>query len=81
MTPAHHVPMSRSKRRRSGGLVSASRPGDLPGSVVRSSEWDWTMQGGVGVVIKRVVYLEAMYVQYQTDPKTAFIPLVVGFQF
>jgi len=63
------------------GRATFSRPGDIPGVVVRSSEWDWSMQGGVGIVIKKVVYLEAMYVQFQTDPKSAFIPLVVGFQY
>ena len=63
------------------GRTTFSRPGDLPGSVTRSSEWDWSMQGGVGVVIKRMVYLEAMYVQFQTDPKSAFIPVVIGFQY
>jgi hypothetical protein len=63
------------------GKATFSRPGDLPGSVVRSTEWDWTMQGGLGVVIKKVVYLEAMYVQYQTNPKSAYIPVVIGFQY
>ncbi|HJQ99072.1 MAG TPA: hypothetical protein VJ826_12235 [Candidatus Polarisedimenticolaceae bacterium] len=63
------------------GRATFSRPGDLPGSVVRSSEWDWTLQGGVGVVIKKIVYLEAQYVQFQTDPKTSFIPVVIGFQY
>jgi len=63
------------------GRATFSRPGDLAGSIVRSSEWDWSLQGGVGVVFKKIVYLEAMYVQYQTDPKTSFIPVVVGFQY
>jgi hypothetical protein len=63
------------------GRLTFSRPGDLPGVVVRSSEWDWSMQGGVGVVINRKIYLEAMYVQFQTDPKSAFIPVVIGFQY
>lgn len=63
------------------GKATFSRPGNLPGSLVRSTEWDWTMQGGLGVVIKKVVYLEAMYVQYQTSPKSAYIPVVIGFQY
>ena len=63
------------------GRTTFSRPGDLPGVVVRDSQWDWSIQGGVGVVIKHIVYVEALYVQYQTDPKTAFIPVVVGFQY
>ena len=63
------------------GRTTFSRPGDVPDTVVRDSQWDWSMQGGVGVVINRIVYLEALYVQYQTDPKTAFIPVVIGFQY
>ena len=64
------------------GRATFSRSDDGgPGGVVRSSEWDWSLQGGVGIVIKKVVYLEAMYVQFQTDPKTSFIPVVIGFQY
>ena len=63
------------------GRATFTRPGPLPGSHVRSSEWDWTLQGGAGIVIKQRVYLEAMYLQYQTDPKSSFIPVVIGFQF
>ena len=63
------------------GRATFSRSADVPSGVVRSSEWDWSLQGGVGIVIKKVVYLEAMYVQFQTDPKTSFIPVVIGFQY
>ncbi|HZN54718.1 MAG TPA: hypothetical protein VFB67_05300 [Candidatus Polarisedimenticolaceae bacterium] len=63
------------------GRATFTRPGPLSGSFVRSSEWDWTLQGGAGIVIKRRVYLEAMYLQYQTDPKSSFIPVVIGFQY
>jgi len=39
------------------------------------------MQGGIGVVIKKVVYVEAQYVEFQTNPKADFIPVVIGFQY
>jgi len=63
------------------GRATFSRTSSLPGVVVRSSEWDWSMQGGIGVVIKKVVYVEAQYVEFQTNPKADFIPVVIGFQY
>jgi hypothetical protein len=64
------------------GRASFTRPsGSVLGGLTRSSEWDWTMQGGVGIVINKLVYIEAMYLQFQTDPKSSFIPVVIGFQY
>jgi hypothetical protein len=51
---------------------------------VRQSGHDWCWTGGLGFSFKRKhgFYLEASYVSYQTSPEaTAFIPVVVGFQF
>lgn len=59
-------------------------PGAAPGSTIRHSGYDWCWTGGVGLSFRRKTgfYLEASYVSYQTDPDaTAFIPVVVGFQF
>jgi hypothetical protein len=64
-----------------GGL-SYSAPGPTPGSAVRHSGYDWCWTGGVGVTIKRKLYIEASYVSYQTGPDTTdFVPVVIGFQF
>lgn len=59
-------------------------PGAAPGATVRHGGYDWCWTGGIGLSFRRKTgfYLEASYVSYQTDPEaTAFIPVVVGFQF
>jgi len=64
------------------GTLTYTAAGPVPGSTVRHGGYDWCWTGGIGVTIKRKLYLEASYVAYQTDPdETAFIPVVIGFQF
>jgi hypothetical protein len=64
------------------GSMTFTMPGPTPGSTVRHGGYDWCWTGGIGVSIKRAVYIEASYVSYQTSPQaTSFIPVVIGFQF
>ena len=63
------------------GKSTFTLPGVLPGSLIRDSQWDWSLNGGAGIVILRRVFLEASYVQLQTDPKISFVPVVVGIEF
>jgi len=63
------------------GKLTMTTPGPTPGTAQRYGHWDWCWNGGIGVSIKNKVYIEAGYVQYQTDPETTeFIPVVVGFE-
>jgi hypothetical protein len=50
------------------GSLTFTMPLKTPGSSFRTSGHDWCYTGGVGISIKRRVYLEAGYVSYQTDP-------------
>jgi hypothetical protein len=66
------------------GTLTYTTGGPIPGSTVRQSGHDWCWTGGLGFSFKRKhgFYLEASYVSYQTSPEaTAFIPVVIGFQF
>jgi hypothetical protein len=64
------------------GTLTYTAPGPAGRPPVPQSGYDWCWTGGVGVTIKRKFYLEASYVSYQTSPDaTAFIPVVIGFQF
>jgi Outer membrane protein beta-barrel domain len=64
------------------GSLTFTMPGNLPGNSYRTSGHDWCYTGGVGISIKRRVYIEASYVSYQTDPRaTDYIPVVIGFEF
>jgi len=66
------------------GSMTFTRPGPTPGSSVRQGGYDWCWTGGVGFSFKHKhgFYLEASYVSYQTNPEaTAFIPVVIGFQY
>ena len=63
------------------GKLTYTTPGATPGTMLRTGHWDWCWNGGLGVSINKKVYIEAGYVQYQTDPETTeFIPVVVGFE-
>ena len=65
------------------GTLTYTAAGPTPESPpVRRGGYDWCWTGGIGLTIKRKFYLEASYVSYQTSPDaTAFIPVVIGFQF
>jgi len=66
------------------GSMTFTRPGPTPGTSVRQGDFDWCWTGGVGFSFKHNhgFYLEASYVSYQTNPEaTAFIPIVIGFQY
>lgn len=64
------------------GSLTFTMPGPVAGTTVRQGGYDWCWTGGIGISIKRSVYLEAGYVSYQTSPNPAdFISAVVGFEF
>jgi hypothetical protein len=66
------------------GTLTYTAAGPTPGSTVRLGSHDWCWTGGIGFTFKRKrgFYLEASYVSYQTNPDaTAFIPVVIGFQY
>jgi hypothetical protein len=64
------------------GNLTFTVPGSLPGSSIRIGGHDWCYTGGVGISIKRRVYIEASYASYQTHPRAIdYIPVVIGFEF
>jgi hypothetical protein len=64
------------------GNLTFTMPLKTPGFVQRTSSHDWCWTGGIGISIKKHVYIEASYVSYQTDPTTTdYIPVVIGFEF